>query len=169
MATLTDRLNLINLWTGKVAAWLILLMMLTTFLVVVLRYGFGIGSIALQEAISYCHAFAFLVGAAYTLQQDEHVRVDIFYQNFSTQQKAWVNCLGIVVFLLPLCGFLLFSSWHMFVSAWEIREGSPDPGGLPFLYLFKGLVPASMVLLILQAVITFIDAAKVLIIKEAEK
>ncbi len=162
----SERLNQINLWTGRLAAWVILAMMLITFLVVVLRYGFGIGSIALQEAISYCHAFAFLVGAAYTLQQDEHVRVDIFYQRFTDKQKAWVNCLGTLVFLLPLCSFLLVSSWHIFITAWEIREGSPDPGGLPFLYLFKGFLPLSMSLLILQALLTFATSAHQLIVNE---
>ena len=166
MASISKRLSLLSLWTGKCAAWSILVMMLITFLVVVLRYGFGIGSIALQEAISYCHAFAFLVGAAYTLQQDDHVRVDIFYQRFSHKQKAWVNTLGTLIFLLPLCGFLMVNSWHSFVSAWSIREGSPDPGGLPFLYLFKGLLPLSMGLLILQALLTFTESAQQLIIKE---
>lgn len=142
-------------------------MMLFTVLVVILRYGFDIGSIALQEAIIYCHAFAFLVGAAYTLQQDEHVRVDIFYRRFSSIQKAWVNAIGTLIFLLPVCIFLLILSWNMFANAWNIREGSPDPGGLPFVYLLKGLIPLSMLLLIVQALISFARAAAELISKEA--
>ena len=138
-------------------------MMLLACCVVLLRYGFNIGSIALQEAVTYCHAFIFLLGAAFTLQQDAHVRVDIFYQRFSAEQKAWINALGCLTLLLPFCIFLLLSSWQFFDNARVISEGSADPGGLPFLYLFKGFLPLSMLLLLLQAGVIFCKHCHVLL------
>ncbi len=161
-------LEKISFYTSRLLIWLLLAMMLISFVVVVLRYGFGIGSIALQESISYCHAAVFLLGAAYTLQQDTHVRVDIFYQHFSPQQKAWVNALGTLLFLIPLCLFLLLTSWTFFTDAWNIREGSPDPGGLPFLYLLKGLIPLSMLLLLTQAIVLLFQSAAVVVLNKAE-
>jgi TRAP-type mannitol/chloroaromatic compound transport system permease small subunit len=161
-----SRYDLPALWTAHIAAIAILLMLLLTVLVVVMRYGFATGSIALQEAITYCHAFAFLMGAAYTLQQDGHVRVDIFYRHFSPRQQAWVNALGVLLFLIPFALFLLACSWQMFLQSWQIREGSPDPGGLPFLYLLKGVVPLSMALLVFQGGILFFRAARTLVVRE---
>ncbi|WP_296898622.1 TRAP transporter small permease subunit [Thiohalocapsa sp.] len=86
-------LDLVNTWVGRVVAWLALAMVLVTFLVVVLRYGFDAGSIALQESVTYMHAMLFMLGAAYTLQLNGHVRVDIFYQRFGPRGRAWVDLL----------------------------------------------------------------------------
>lgn len=165
MNTFLNILEKPSIWAGKLSAWLLLLMMLISCTVVLLRYGFDYGSIAMQEAINYCHATAFLLGLAYTLQQNEHVRVDIFYQRFSIQHKAWVDAIGCLVFLLPFTVFLLYSSWFLFLHAWQIKESSPDPGGLAFLYLYKALLPLATTLLILQALVLFLRSAKTLIIK----
>ncbi len=150
MLQFIQMLELPNRWISRACAWALLLMMLANCAVVLLRYGFDIGFIALQEFVNYCHAFAFLLSVAFTLQQDEHVRVDIFYQGFNVQQKAWVNALGCLVFVLPFASFLLYCSWSFFISAWQIQETSPDPGGLAFLYLYKGLIPLASLLLIFQ-------------------
>jgi TRAP-type mannitol/chloroaromatic compound transport system permease small subunit len=166
---LIKKISTLNQLIGQIAAWLIFVMMLISFTVVILRYGFGLGSIALQEAVSYCHAFAFLLGAAYTLEQDEHVRVDIFYHRFSENNKAWVNAFGTLVFLMPFCCFLLFSSWHMFESSLAIRESSPEPGGIPFLYLFKGLIPLAMFLLLLQALALLFQSTIKLVVRQGPK
>ncbi|NRB37310.1 MAG: TRAP transporter small permease subunit [Pseudomonadales bacterium] len=163
MNTLIILLEKPGLWAGKASAWLLLLMMLCSCLVVVLRYGFSIGFIALQEAVNYLHATAFLLGCAYTLQQNEHVRVDIFYQRFNTRQKAWVDALGVLIFLLPFTFFLLFCGWTFFQNAWQIKESSPEPGGLAFLYLYKGLIPLAMLLIILQATELFLSCVNTLI------
>lgn len=137
-------------FSARLSQLLIFLLLLITASVVLLRYGFGVGSIALQEAMVYCHGAAFSLAFAYTLNQDEHVRVDIFYQRFSKVQKAWVNLFGIVVFALPFSLFLLYSGYNFFENAWVIKEASSEPGGLPFVYLLKGLIPLSMFLLILE-------------------
>ena len=74
-------------WTGRAISWLTLGMVLTTFTVVFLRYVFDTGWIALQESISYMHALVFLIGAAYTLKHNEHVRVDIIYEKLSKKTR----------------------------------------------------------------------------------
>ena len=163
MQQLIQILEAPNRWISRACAWALLLMMLSNCLVVLLRYGFGIGFIALQEFVNYCHAFAFLLSVAFTLQQDAHVRVDIFYQRFNTQQKAWVDALGCLVFILPFASFLLYCSWHFFISAWHIEESSAEPGGLAFLYLYKALIPLASLLLIVQALAMFFRHAYTLI------
>ena len=137
---------------GNAAAWLALALVLVTFAVVVLRYLFQLGSIAMQESILYLHASLFLLGAAYTLKRDGHVRVDIFYRGFTPRGKALVDLLGSLLLLLPVCSFLLWVSWDYVASAWALREGSPEAGGLPFVYLLKTLIPLAAALLILQGV-----------------
>jgi len=135
---------------GNAAAWLGLALVLVTFSVVVLRYLFELGWIAMQESILYLHASLFLLGAAYTLKQDGHVRVDIFYQDFSPQKKALVDLCGALFLLFPVCGFLLVISWDYVASAWSIHEGSREAGGLPYVYLLKTLIPVTAGLLLLQ-------------------
>ena len=137
---------------GNTAAWLALALVLVTFAVVVLRYLFQLGWIAMQESILYLHASLFLLGAAYTLNRDGHVRVDIFYRGFSPRGKALVDLLGSLLLLLPVCSFLLWVSWDYVAGAWALREGSPEAGGLPFVYLLKTLIPLAAALLILQGV-----------------
>lgn len=163
MNTLITLLEKPGLWAGNISAWLLFIMMLFSCVIVVLRYGFGIGFIALQEAVNYLHASAFLLGTALTLQQDEHVRVDILYQRFNVQQKAWVDALGVIIFLLPFAAFLLFCSWSFFFNAWQIQESSPEPGGLAYVYIYKALIPVATLLLILQALAVLLKAASSLV------
>jgi TRAP-type mannitol/chloroaromatic compound transport system permease small subunit len=137
---------------GHAAAWLALVLVLVTFAVVMLRYLFEIGWIAMQESILYLHASLFLLGAAHTLNRDGHVRVDIFYRDFTPRRKALVDLLGALFLLLPVCSFLLWTSWGYVARAWSLREGSPEAGGLPFVYLLKTLIPVAAVLLILQGI-----------------
>ncbi len=137
-------------YTGRLLAWLALFMALLTALIVLLRYGFNWGSIAMQEAVVYMHGCLFMLGASYALQQGAHVRVDIFYRKFSPRSQAWVNALGGIVFLMPLCLFILGISWHYVAESWAIRESSPEPGGIPAVFLLKTLLPAMAVNLFLQ-------------------
>lgn len=139
-------------FTGRLVAWLTLVMGLVMGLVVVTRYVFQINSIALQESVIYMHSAVFLLGAAYTLKHEGHVRVDIFYRRFSPLHRAWVNSLGALLFLLPICGFLLFSSWHFVATSWRIGEVSTEPGGIPAVFLLKTLIPVAAVTLALQGI-----------------
>ena len=135
---------------GRFLAWLGLGMALLTALIVVMRYGFNVGSILAQEAVIYMHGSLFLLGAAYALKTGAHVRVDIFYRSFSARTQAWVNSLGGIVFLMPLCIFLLISSLDYVGESWAIRETSPEPGGIPAVFLLKTLIPLAAVNLALQ-------------------
>lgn len=136
--------------TGHAIAWLLVLMVAVQSLIVVLRYGFDIGSIALQDSVTYLHAACFMLGIAYTLNVDGHVRVDIFYRQFGPQKKAAVNLFGAVVFLLPLCVFIFITSFQYVQQAWQFKEHSSDAGGLPFVYLLKTLIPLLAASLLLQ-------------------
>jgi len=136
--------------TGRIIAWLTLCMVLITFSVVILRYLFQSGSIALQESISYLHACVFMLGAAYTLKHDGHVRVDILYQQFSARTRAWVDLLGTLLLLFPVCLFILFSSLEYVTTSWSIQEGSREAGGLDGVFLLKTAIPVMAVLLLLQ-------------------
>lgn len=148
--------------TGRMLAWLSLLMMLMLCLVVVLRYGFSIGFIGLQEGVTYLHASIFMLGAAYTLKHDGHVRVDILYRNFSPRAKAWVNSLGGIIFLLPLCCYIFFISWDFVVQSWQIGEVSTEPGGIPAVFLLKTLIPLMAINLGLQALAEILRSAFIL-------
>ena len=137
---------------GQAVAWLTLVMVLLTSCVVLLRYGFNIGSVALQESIVYLHGIVFLLAMAYTADSDQHVRVDIFYRGFAPRTQAWINCLGSLVFLLPFAIYLLWVTWPFFLNAWHIKETSAEAAGLPFVYVLKGLLPLAAASLVLQAV-----------------
>lgn len=150
MHLLISKLETINELAGRIIAWLTLLIVLVTFLVVILRYGFDIGSIALQESVSYFHAFVFMLGAAYTLKHDGHVRVDIFYRKMTVVKKAWVDLLGTLVLLFPVCLFILISSWDYVSTSWSQLEQSGEAGGLAYVYILKTALLIMPILLMLQ-------------------
>jgi TRAP-type mannitol/chloroaromatic compound transport system permease small subunit len=142
----------LNEWTGRLMAWLTLGMVGVTFSVVVLRYLFNTGSIALQESITAMHALIFMLGAAYTLRHEGHVRVDIFYRRFGVRGRAWVDLLGVMLLLLPVTLFIIWVSWEYVASSWSLHEGSREAGGLPGVYLLKSVIPLMALLLLLQGV-----------------
>jgi TRAP-type mannitol/chloroaromatic compound transport system permease small subunit len=117
---------------GRATAWMTLFMVLVTFVVVVMRYVFDVGLIWLQESVVWMHAFVFMIGAAYTLQQEEHVRVDIFYREASPLRRAWIDLIGVAVFLLPICTFLAWKSYDFVAASWRLEEASREAGGLPY-------------------------------------
>jgi TRAP-type mannitol/chloroaromatic compound transport system permease small subunit len=162
LSEFAKRLGLINEWTGRVVAWLTLLMVIITFTVVVLRYGFDLGSIALQESIIYLHALNFMLGAAFTLKRDAHVRVDIFYQKMGPRGRALVDLLGTLLLLLPVCGFIFWSSWDYVADAWAVREASGEAGGLPFVYLLKSILLLMPSLLIVQGAVIIMTSVLIL-------
>ena len=139
---------------GRASAWLTLFMVLVTFVVVVMRYVFDAGFIWLQESVVWMHAFVFMMGAAYTLQQEEHVRVDIFYREMSARRRALIDLIGVAVFLLPLCGFLAWKGSDFVSASWRLQEASRESGGLPYplIPLLKTLVVIMPIMVALQGV-----------------
>jgi TRAP-type mannitol/chloroaromatic compound transport system permease small subunit len=122
---------------GRSVAWLAIVLVLATGLVVLLRYVFQTGSIALQESLLYINALLFTLGSAYTLKHDGHVRVDIFYNKLSPKHKALLNLLGTLVFLMPFCISVLWFSWDYVAASWRVKESSAETSGLGFVYLLK--------------------------------
>ncbi len=149
-------------FTGRLVSWLTLAMVLITFGVLVLRYWFDIGSIAMQESVIYMHAAVFLIGSAWTLQQDAHVRVDILYCRCSKKARALIDLLGSVFLLLPFMLFIAGISLQYVADSWSVHEGSREAGGLPGVFLLKTLIPTMAILLILQAMAKTLRAAIVL-------
>ncbi len=102
----------------------------------------------------------FLLGAAYTLKHDGHVRVDVFYRGMRQRRRALVDALGVVLLLLPTCGFILVISLPYVAESWRLLEGSREPGGLPGVFLLKTLIPLAMALLMLQGLVLLADALR---------
>lgn len=150
-AKLIDRFNI---QIGRATAWLTLVMVLVTFFIVALRYVFDTGWIWLQESVNWMHAAVFMLASAYTLARDEHVRVDIFYRAFSPRRKAIIDAIGILLLLLPVSVYLVWSSWDYVAASWAIRESSREAGGLvfPLVPLLKSFIPIMATMLLLQGI-----------------
>ena len=104
-------------------------------IIVVMRYVFDAGFIWLQESVIWMHATVFMVGAGYTLLHEDHVRVDIFYRAMSVRRRAWIDIIGVLLFLLPLCSFLALKSYDFALTSWNMHEASRESGGLPYPFL----------------------------------
>lgn len=154
-----EGVDALNRHVGQALAWLTLGMVLLQFVVVVMRYVFGIGSVVAQEAIVYMHAIAFLLGASYTLLDNGHVRCDIFYRDARPRTRALIDLIGAFVFLIPICVMILWVSLPYVVNAWAVFEGSPEGRlGIPAIFLLKTMIPVFAVLLGLQGVSVAIHA-----------
>lgn len=151
-------INRFNEAVGRGVAWLTTVLVLVIVYDVAARYLFNTSSAGIVELEWHLFSFIFLLGAAYALKHDRHVRVDVFYQNFSLRQKAWVNLVGTVLFLIPFCVVAIVAAWEFTKNSWMIQEGSPDPGGLPARYVVKAAIPIGLTLLLLQAVSLLIES-----------
>ena len=129
-------------------------MVIITFVVVVMRYVFDAGLIWVQESVVWMHAVVFMLGAAYTLRDEGHVRVDVFYRVMSDRHRAWVDLIGALIFLLPLCVFLGWKSFDFVTQSWSIREASRESGGLPY-----PLIPMLKSVLLLMPVAVALQGA----------
>jgi len=147
---------------GKAVSWFTLVMVVLTFFIVLLRYGFNLGWIGLQESVIYFHASVFMLAAAWTLQNDGHVRVDIFYREAGPAHKALVNLAGCVFFLLPFCLYLLIVGWDYVAASWRLLEGSREAGGVPLVYLLKSLILVFPLLLLVQAICMLRQSVRIL-------
>ncbi len=152
IATLIEK---ISEGVGRLSGWLVVVLVLLVCYDVTMRYLFQAGSVALQELEWHIFALIFLLGAAYTLKYDEHVRVDVFYQArwMSPKRRAMVDLFGCLFMLLPFCWLMIYSSIPFVSQAYGWGEASPDPGGLPYRWLLKAMIPIGFVLLALQGVV----------------
>jgi TRAP-type mannitol/chloroaromatic compound transport system permease small subunit len=148
-----DRLNG---WIGRGVAWLVLAMVLVGSFNAVVRYlgrslGSNLSSNAYIEAQWYLFSVLFLLGGAYALARDSHVRVDVLYSRLSERAQGWIDLVGTVLFLIPFCLYALWVSWPWVMNSWKVREISPDPEGLPR-YPLKALVLVAFALLLVQGI-----------------
>jgi TRAP-type mannitol/chloroaromatic compound transport system permease small subunit len=155
---IADGLDLINRGTGAVVRWFALLMLLLQFVVVLLRYVFGISYIFLNEGVLYFHAALFMLGAGYTLLVEGHVRVDVFYGRMGERGRALVDIFGHLFLLAPALLILLVYSWPMVRRSWAILEGPISVGGIPASFLLRSLVPAFCILLLIQGLSALLRA-----------
>jgi TRAP-type mannitol/chloroaromatic compound transport system permease small subunit len=141
----------LNRFWGKVLSIVFLLMTVNVFFDVVMRYSFRNSSVAMQEMEWHLFSIVILFGVSVSLLDEAHVRVDFLYDRFTVRRKALINIIGTIFFLLPLALLVLFGSFDFVNDSYQIGEISEDPGGLPYRYLIKGMIPLSFLLLIFTA------------------
>lgn len=139
-------------WTGYICGVIMFLMMANVFYDVIMRYFFKTGSIAMQEMEWHLFSLVFLIGMAYTLKEDGHVRVDVIYDTLKPKKKAIINLVGIIVFLIPFSLLIAHGSMPFVMEAFNSGEISNDPGGLTHRWIIKAFIPISFVLLIITSV-----------------
>ncbi|MCB1507230.1 MAG: TRAP transporter small permease subunit [Hyphomicrobiaceae bacterium] len=155
---LADRIDAFHDRFGKYVAWLSFILLVVQMVVVLARYLYGAPNILAlpvimwQESIIYMHGFLFMLGAAYTLRHDGHVRVDIFYREAPISRKAMVNLLGALFLLLPMCGTIWAVSWTYVASSWQILEGSRETSGLQAVFLLKTAIPIFAISMAIQGI-----------------
>lgn len=150
--TLAKWIDAFNERIGRLVSYLVLGVVLITFAVAVLRYGFSLGWVWMQELADWLHAMVFMLAVGYTLLHDAHARVDVFYRPADIRTKAIINLIGSVLFIFPSIGLLLYYSIPYAIRSWERLETSKEAGGLPGLFVLKTAVAVFCLLLILQAI-----------------
>ena len=166
LTKIADHLDRVLDQLGQSISWLNLLMAIIVLVIVVLRYWLSIGSVALQESITYLHAALFMLGISYTLQHNGHVRVDIFYRNFSARRRALVDLAGLIMFLIPTCVMIIVSSWDYVNASWATAERSEESSGIAFIYGLKTLMIIMPSLLIVQGIAGGLRHARQLRLKQ---
>jgi TRAP-type mannitol/chloroaromatic compound transport system permease small subunit len=143
-------IDAVNGKIGRAVSWCALALVLIQFIAVVQRYVFGIGWIWVEESIVYLHATLFMAGAAYTLLEDGHVRVDIFYADAPARRRAWIDLLGTVFFLWPVAVLIFVKAWPYVAASWAVWERSAETSGIPAVFLLKSLILLFAALIALQ-------------------
>lgn len=147
--------------SGRLVSWLTVAMILITITLVGAHYFFNANSRIAQDAVLYMFGILFMVGVAYTLRHDNHVRVDIFYSKMSAHKRAWVDFLGTIIFLIPFCLVVFWLSLPLVLKSWAIAEGSKD-AGIPALFILKSFVLVMPVLLVLQGIANALQALNII-------
>ncbi len=152
IAAIVRLIDTINTKVGYCISWLTTLLVVVVCYDVFTRYFLRKSSVAVQELEWHIFAVLFLIAAAYTLKEDSHVRVDVFYTQLPPRGKALINLLGSIIFLIPFSLLIIWTSKNFIAMSWMIKEISPDPGGLHFRYLLKAMIPLGFFLVLLQGI-----------------
>ena len=157
---LSEIINKFNIKIGKIFSWLLLLMVAVTCLIVILRYLFNIGFIWMQELVRFFYAAVFFICAAYTLAEDAHVRVDIFYSKLTENKKSIINIIGSLIFLLPVCFVTFYYSYSYVLNSWSQFEGSLEERGLHAVFIMKTFIWCFAFMLFFQGITIIIKSLK---------
>lgn len=147
---LENAINTFSTWLGRFAAMLLILLLINVFYDVIMRYLFNDVSIGMQELEWHLYAAIFMFGISYAMRVDGHVRVDIFYERWSATRRAWINIFGTVIFLLPFCALVAYYGVNFSYEAFLLNEQSGDPGGLPYRFIIKGVIPLAFMCMIIS-------------------
>ena len=142
--------------TGKISSWFSLALVLLISTDVLLRYVFNFSTASLYEMEWHLFAIIFLLASPYTLQKNKHVRVDVFYNNFSKRKKNIIDLIGNIIFLIPFSFIMFYTSLPFVEDSYSILESSPDPGGLPYRFIIKSIIPIAFFLLMIQGILNTI-------------
>ena len=160
MLSIIKTIESIIRWIGEKSSYINVLLVMIICIDVFMRYILNTTQTWVIELEWHLFALIFLLGASYTLQEDQHVRVDLFYADSSIKSKAWINFLGTLLFLVPWCLILVNSSFNYATNSWMMNEGSPNPGGLPARYIIKYCMTFGFVLLLLQGIAVIYRSAQ---------
>lgn len=155
---IADFIDRLNERVGRAVSWLTTALVVLVVTDVIFRYLFNTTKAWTIEMEWHLFALIFLLGAGYAFKHDRHVRVDLFYSRFSKKDQAMVNLVGGLIFLVPWCLLIIYSAWGYALQAYRIGEGSPDPGGLPALYVIKFSIVIGVFLLLLQGIANIIQS-----------
>lgn len=161
-AAVVRAIERLNEFVGRTVSWLAIALVFTACIVAVLRYGFNMGWVWMQELYIWMHAIIFLVASGYTLLHEGHVRIDVFYGPASLRTKAWVNIFGTIFFLFPMVGLIGYMAYGYVALSWSRLEASQEAGGLPGLFLLKSGILVFVLLLALQGVALVLRSVMVL-------
>ena len=154
MKAVINKIETLNKTLGLAAAWCALAMMLFQMISVLLRYVFSYGLITFQEAVIYCHAILFMLGAAYVLQLNEHVRVDVIYASLSKAARRRIDIVALLFFVVPVAGVIGWFGLPYVARSWATLEGSRQSGGIPAIFLLKTTIVVLAASVGLQAICT---------------
>ncbi len=151
---------------GVIATVAMLLMLVNVAFDVMMRYAFNDVSIGMQELEWHLFSLTFLLGVPFAMRRDGHVRVDIIYETRSDKTKAWINLVGVVLFVIPFSLLIAYYGHGFFMEAYELGEGSGDPGGLPYRWIVKSIIPLTAALTLVSGLAMFTQALRVMLLGE---
>ena len=154
MKAIIDKIETVNKALGLAASWCALAMMLFQMISVLLRYVFSYGLITFQEAVIYCHAVLFMLGAAYVLQLNEHVRVDVIYASLGKAARRRIDIIALLIFVVPVAVVIGWFGLPYVARSWATLEGSRQSGGIPAIFLLKTTIVVFALSVGLQAICT---------------
>jgi len=143
--------------TKNVTIQFFYIMFVAVIINIILRYLFNINYIFLQELVMYMHAFIFLFGISLCLKEDTHVRIDIFSSKLRVGYRKLIDQIGLIIFVIPFCLFVVYESTSMIARSWIMLEGSSEPGGLPIVFILKSSIYLFSFLIFIQAVSKLFD------------